>query len=74
MTKINKTSFITVLSWILIILSGIGVLMSIIQNILINLMFDSSSQDGITHTSKGFIVFICQRSKSIVQTFKNKVV
>jgi len=54
----NRTNFTTVLSWILIVFSGIGLLMAIVQNILINLMFESSIQDGITHTSKGFTGFI----------------
>ena len=54
----NRTNFITVLSWILIVFSGIGLLMSIVQNILIHLIFESSSQDGINHISKGFTGFI----------------
>ncbi len=37
----NKSNFITVLSWILIVLSGMGLLMSIMQNIVINFMFET---------------------------------
>lgn len=41
MNTIQRSAFVTVVAWIFIILSGAGVLISLLQNIMVQLMFDT---------------------------------
>ena len=54
----NKSIFITVLSWILIVLNGFGLLISVLQNIMINVMFDRNVFNDISNSSEDFPNFI----------------
>lgn len=51
----KKSIFITVLSWILIVFTGFGVFISIMQNIMVNLMFEEHNMQSSTNDFSSFM-------------------
>jgi hypothetical protein len=48
---VQRSAFVTVVAWIFIVLSGLGTLISILQNIMINTMFNSPEMGQAMQTS-----------------------
>lgn len=47
----NRSSFVTVVAWIFIVLSGLGTLVSIMQNIMIQVMFNATEMEKAMHAA-----------------------
>ncbi len=53
-----KSNFITVLSWLLIVFNGFGLLMAVMQNIMVHIMFDRDEFKQVPNSPDGFPSFI----------------
>lgn len=49
-TNIQRSTFVTVITWIFIILSGFGALISLLQNIMIHTVFNTAQFSQVIHS------------------------
>lgn len=49
----TRSSFVTTLAWVFIVLSGVATLMAIAQNVMINNMFPSDQMEAAMHAAHG---------------------